>query len=86
MAWAASKGEGVPAGPNARQVLIRALQEGEPPLRAAAARTLAILGYMPALKPLYGALRDKDEKVRAAVYESLGTLQTRLDEKFPAVG
>lgn len=86
IAWAAAKGEGVPAGPNARQVLVRVLQEGEEPvLRAAAAQSLANLGYMPALKPLYGALRDKDEKVRAAVYEALGELQNRIGEKFPAV-
>ncbi|MEP7286651.1 MAG: HEAT repeat domain-containing protein [Chloroflexota bacterium] len=86
IAWAAAKGEGVPAGPNARQVLVRVLQEGEEPtLRAAAAQSLANLGYMPALKPLYGALRDKDEKVRSAVYEALGELQNRIGEKFPAV-
>ncbi len=85
VAWAATKGEGVPAGPNARQVLIRVLQEGDPASRAAAALTLANLGHVPALKPLYGALRDKDEKVRVAVYEALGEMQERLGEKFPAI-
>jgi HEAT repeat protein len=85
VAWAGQKGEGVPAGINARQVLIRVLQEGDPTSRAAAALTLANLGHVPALKPLYGALRDKDEKVRAAVYEALGELQERLGEKFPAI-
>jgi HEAT repeat protein len=83
--WAAERGEGVPAGLGARQVLIRALQEGDPATRAAAARTLANLGYVPALKPLYGALRDKDEAVRAAVYEALSNLQNRLGEGLPAV-
>jgi HEAT repeat protein len=85
VSWAAERGEGVPAGQNARQVLIRVLQEGDPAARAAAARTLANLGHVPALKPLYGALKDRDEKVRAAVYESLATLQNRLGENLPAV-
>ncbi len=85
IAWTAKKGEGVPAGQNARQVLIRVLQEGESPARIAAAQTLANLGHVPALKPLYNALRDKDDEVRAAVYESLGDLQTRVGERFPAV-
>ena len=85
VSWAAQKGEGVPAGQNARQVLIRVLQEGDPVSKAAAALSLANLGHMPAIKPLYGALRDRDDKVRAAVYEALSELQTRVGEKFPAV-
>ncbi len=85
IAWAADKGEGVPTGDNARQVLIRVLQEGDPAARVAAARTLAGLGHVPALKPLYAALKDKDNTVRAAAYEALGSLQTRLGEKFPAI-
>ncbi|MCC7205971.1 MAG: HEAT repeat domain-containing protein, partial [Anaerolineae bacterium] len=83
--WAANRGEGVPAGPNARQMLIRALQEGEPPLRAVAARTLADMGHVQALKPLYNALRDRDENVRGAVHEALASLQTRLGTPLPLV-
>lgn len=85
IAWAATKGEGVPAGPNARQVLIHALQEGDPLHRAAAALTIAYLGHVGGLKPLYNALRDKDENVRGTVYEALGTLQMRLGKPLPAV-
>jgi HEAT repeat protein len=85
IAWAAQKGEGIPAGMNARQSLIRVMQEGDAPLRAAAAVTLANLGHVQALKPLYGALRDRDEKVRGSVYKALTTLQTRMGEKLPAV-
>ncbi len=85
VAWAAQKGEGVPAGPSARQMLIRVLQEGDPASKVAAARTLANLGHVSALKPLYSALKDRDEKVRAAVYESLAALQNRLGEELPAV-
>jgi len=85
VAWAAQKGEGVPAGQTARQVLIRVLQEGDTASKIAAARTLANLGHVSALKPLYSALKDRDEKVRAAVYESLAELQNRLGEELPAV-
>jgi HEAT repeat protein len=86
VAWAAKKGEGVPAGPNARQMLIRVLQEGDSDSKVAAAKTLAQLGHVPALKPLYGALRDRDEKVRAAAYEALIDIQKRIGEALPAVG
>lgn len=85
IAWAASKGEGVPNGPNARQVLIRALQEGDPLHRAAAALTLAYLGHVGGLKPLYSALRDKDENVRGTVYEALSMLQMRLGRPLPSI-
>jgi HEAT repeat protein len=83
--WAAQKGDGVPAGPAARQVLIRVLQEGEPPMRVAAAQTLSGMGHFNALKPLYNALRDKDESVRAAVYGALLGLQTRTGTNLPAL-
>jgi len=86
VAWAAERGEGVPAGPNSRQVLIRVLQEGDPERRAAAAETLALLGHIAGLKPLYGALRDKEEKVRAAVFDSLGKLQVRMGQTLPNPG
>lgn len=83
ISWAADRGEGVPAGPNARQMLIRALQEADPIRRATAARTLADLGHVPALKPLYSALRDREEDVRSAVFDSLSSLQLRLGTSLP---
>ncbi len=85
VSWAADRGEGVPVGPNGRQVLVRALQEGDPVLRAAAAKTLGTLGHHSALKALYTALRDPDEGVRTAAYDSLAALQTRLGMKLPAL-
>ncbi|MBX3063364.1 MAG: HEAT repeat domain-containing protein [Anaerolineae bacterium] len=85
VAWAAKRGDSVPQGDKARQVLIRTLQEGEAPVKAAAALTLAQLGHVPALKPLYSALTDRDEHVRAAAHTALGLLQTRFGEPFPAV-
>jgi HEAT repeat protein len=83
--WAASKGDSVPVGESGRQLLIRALQEGDPLRRAAAALTIAYLGYVPGLKPLYAALRDQDENVRGTAYESLVALQLRLGQLLPAI-
>jgi HEAT repeat protein len=85
IAWAADHGEGVPAGPNARQMLIRVLQEGQALYRIMAAQTLARLGHVPALKPLYAALRDRDPSVRGAAYEALAELQMRLGEPLPGL-
>ncbi|MCZ7540488.1 MAG: HEAT repeat domain-containing protein [Anaerolineae bacterium] len=85
IAWAADRGEGVPAGPNARQVLVRVLQEGQTVYKTLAAYTLARLGYVPALKPLYAALRDRDPAVRGAAYAALAELQTQLGRSLPGV-
>jgi HEAT repeat protein len=84
-AWAAERGDGVPAGPSSREVLVRALQDADPVRRAAAAQTLAALGHVPALKPLYKSLHDGEETVRAAAYGALVNLQNRLGEPLPAV-
>jgi HEAT repeat protein len=83
--WTAQRGESVPAGPNARQVLIQALQEGDPLYKATAAKTLGELGHVPALKPLYGALRDRDDDVRSAAYAALAELQVRLGDRLPGL-
>jgi HEAT repeat protein len=81
--WAAKKGDSVPAGEKARDVLIRSLTEGEAPVRAAAATTLATLGHIRALKTLYMLLGDREESVRAAAHAALGQLQQRTGEPFP---
>jgi HEAT repeat protein len=83
--WAADQGEGVPAGVNARQILIRALQEGKLLDKMMAALTLGRLGHVQALKPLYAALRDRSPDVRGAAYEALAAIQTRLGEPLPSV-
>jgi HEAT repeat protein len=83
--WAADQGEGVPAGVNARQVLVRVLQEGQPVFKIMAAHTLARLGHVAALKPLYAALRDREPSVRGAAYEALAALQVRLGTPLPGV-
>ncbi len=83
--WAAERGEGVPHGSNARQVLIRALQDGASLERAMAAITLGRMGHLQALKPLYAALRDRNAEVRAAAFSALAEIQLRTGLPLPAV-
>ena len=83
--WAGERGQGVPAGEAARQVLARALQEAEPPYKVLAALTLGQLGHLPALKALYAALRDRHPEVRSAAYAALAELQTRLGRPLPGL-
>lgn len=83
--WAAERGEGVPAGPNARQVLVRVLQEGHPVQKHIAAITLARLAHVSALKPLYNTLRDRDPGVRSTAYNALAELQMCLGQPLPSL-
>jgi HEAT repeat protein len=83
--WAADHGEGTPAGPNARQMLVRMLQEGAPVHQMIAAQTLGRLGHVAAIKPLYAALLDRSPDVRGAAYEALADLQVRLGESLPGL-
>jgi HEAT repeat protein len=83
--WASDRGEGVPAGPNARQVLVRMLQEGQPTHQVMAAQTLGRMGHVSAVKPLYAALRDRHPDVRGAAYEALAGLQIRLGDSLPGL-
>ncbi len=82
--WAAHRGETVPAGSAGDQVLVRVLQEGNGEERALAAATLGHLGVTSSLRPLYGALRDRQDDVRAAAFQALGALQQRLAIPLPA--
>ncbi len=82
--WAAAHGEGVPAGEGAIQVMMKALQEGEPELRALAARALGQLGEVSAARSLYAALRDRQDEVRAAAHRSLADFEAQLGQPLPA--
>jgi hypothetical protein len=82
--WAAKHGEKLPPGDGANQVLVKALQEGEPEIRALSATVLGQIGLASTSKPLYAALRDKQAEVRAAAYRALADLQTQIGESLPA--
>jgi HEAT repeat protein len=82
--WAAKRGENVPPGEGANQMLLRALQEGEPDIRIYAALALGQLGLATMTKPLYGALRDKQAEVREAAHRALAELQMHMGQPLPA--
>ena len=81
--WAAHRGESIPAGPAGIQMLVRVLQEGDHSERALAALNLGSLGVLSGIRPLYGALRDRQDSVRAAAFRALGTLQERTNIPIP---
>lgn len=82
--WAAEHGERVPQGEGAQQVLLKALQEGEPYIRILAATASGQLGLASNTKALYGALRDRQEEVRVAAYHALADLQLHIGQSLPA--
>jgi HEAT repeat protein len=82
--WAAKHGEKLPPGDGANQVLLKALQEGEPEIRALSAAALAQLGLATTVRPLYVALRDRQAEVRVAAHRSLSELQMQIGEPLPA--
>ncbi|MBZ0285883.1 MAG: HEAT repeat domain-containing protein [Anaerolineae bacterium] len=82
--WAAKRGENVPPGEGAIQILMRALQEGEPSIRLYAAANLGQLGMASTARSLYTALRDKQADVREAAHRALAELQMQIGESLPA--
>jgi HEAT repeat protein len=82
-AWASTRGENLPAGDAANQMLLRALQEGNPEIRAAAAACLGQLGLAETIRPLYAALNDKQEDVRIAAQRSLAEFQAQIGAPLP---
>jgi HEAT repeat protein len=82
--WANGRGENVPPGEGATQMLLKALQEGEPPIRQFAAAALGQLGLANTTKPLYSALRDRQPEVREAAHRALAELQAQMGQPLPA--
>jgi HEAT repeat protein len=82
--WAARQGENVPPGEAASQMLLRALQEGDAPIRTLAASNLGQLGRADTIRALYAALRDGREEVRATAHQALAQLQLQIGQPLPA--
>ena len=82
--WAAGRGEGIPSGEGGAQVLINALQQGEPEVRQLSALALGQTGRIAATKALYAALRDRQEDVRIAAHRALADIETQLGKPLPA--
>lgn len=81
--WAGKRGDNVPTGEGAIQMLMRALQEGEPVTRTYAAANLGQLGLASTVKSLYGALRDKQADVRESAHRALAELQLQIGQPLP---
>lgn len=82
--WASQRGEPLAAGEAALQMLLRALKDGEAPIRALAASNLGQLGIAEAMRALYAALRDGREEVRATAHAALAELQLQIGARLPA--
>ncbi|HDQ71829.1 MAG TPA: HEAT repeat domain-containing protein, partial [Chloroflexi bacterium] len=83
ISWAASQGESVGMGEAARRTLLCALAEGDPPIRIAAAQTLAQVGRAADLEALQAALVTDDpqdnHQVISAVLEALARISHRYE-------
>lgn len=81
--WATQRGENVPSGEGARQMLLKALQEGDGEIRKYAAANLGQLGVVSMTKPLYAALRDKKSDVREEAHRALAMIQIQSGKRLP---
>jgi len=85
VAWAADLGVGVPPGRGAIDLLNRALTEGEPEVRIAAAEALAMLGDPVAARELYHVLGDPREPlVRDAAFRALAAISMQSGQRLAA--
>jgi len=77
IAWAATRGSGVGMGEAAFEPLLEALQEGDPPVRRAAAQTLGLVGRLEHAGPLRQAVQDSEPEVASAALWALEELASR---------
>lgn len=82
--WAMQRGEPLPPGEGAQQMLLRALQDGDAPVRTLAASNLGQLGRADTIRALYAALRDGREEVRTVAYRALADLQVQIGQPLPS--
>ena len=80
--WAARRGENLPVGEVPNQMLLKALVEGEAPIRTLAALNLGQLGIVDTIRALYTALRDGREEVRTAAHRALADLELQIGEEL----
>ena len=81
--WASLRGETVPAGPAGQQMLVRVLQEGDAQERALAALYLGSLGVLSSVRPLYGALRDRQDGVQGGGLPGVGRVAGTHGPAYP---
>lgn len=77
ISWAASQGESVGTGKAAREMLWRALREGEASVRLAAAQVLVQIGRPEDVDPLRATLDDPDPAVADTALKALQEISAR---------
>ncbi len=82
--WAARRGDNLPVGDGANQMLLKALTEGEAPIRTLAALNMGQLGMVDTTRALYSALRDGREEVRTAAHRALADLELQIGVELPS--
>lgn len=70
---------GFSEAPEALPVLLAALEDKSPLVRAEACRSLEDLAHPDSIRPLEARLGDVDEEVRAAAAEALGVFRQRVE-------
>ncbi|MCK4470246.1 MAG: HEAT repeat domain-containing protein, partial [Anaerolineae bacterium] len=85
ISWAAAQGTGVGVGDAARQMLWRALSEGDVSVRLAAAQILVQVGRPDDIEPLRTALTDPYPAVTGAALEALAEIGRRYDLRIEQV-
>lgn len=81
--WAARQGIGIGVGRQANQALMRALDEGDTPVRLAALQTLLYVGDLSHHDKLRMLLYDPDRAVRDAAFTTLETIGQRMGQPIP---
>ena len=81
--WAARQGIGIGVGRQANQALMRALDEGDTPVRLAALQTLLYVGDLSHHDKLRTLLYDPDRAVRDAAFTTLETIGQRIGQPIP---
>jgi HEAT repeat protein len=80
--WGATRGMPVGLGRSAEPVLMRALAEGDTPVKLAAIQTLANIGGEAALEPLRAQLASSDLAVHDAAYQALKAISDKTGIKI----
>ncbi len=81
--WAAKQGVGIGVGRQATQALLKAMAEGQTPVRLAAIHTLRQTGDLTYHDQLRALLYDPDREVREAAFDALETIGQRVGMLLP---
>lgn len=82
VSWVAAEGEGMGTGEAAREMLRRALREGEGPVRLAAVQVMAQVGRPDDVEVLRSVLDDPNPNVADAAVEALAEIGRRHDVRI----